>query len=177
MLFGSDRNGGARKSFVLLPGLLICLGLAGVPQTLAGDPGPNDDPAASPLGETSEILPRAPERVRPRDGECDARATAYADAHLGSGDPTGELIDRAMDGAVEGYLWAGPRGARRGARVEGGKTVLDTLSSYPGGWQALYDMAYQICIQEPDPDCRSQAGMVGSGAASGQGLSARSGCR
>ncbi len=122
----------------------------------------------------------------PRTADCDAYATAYADSYRGSGDPTGDIVDRAMGGAVAGGAWAGPGGARRGARAGGALAVLDNLAAYPGGWQALYDMAYQLCRNEtsgvthrpqtlgdPSVRCRSRAGVVGG--KPGNGIYAGSG--
>lgn len=76
---------------------------------------------------------------------CDAYARSYADSYLGSGDPNGDIVSGAMEGAVAGGAWRGPSGARRGATAGGAAAVMDNLASYPGGWQALYDMGYQIC--------------------------------
>ncbi|MBO0345128.1 hypothetical protein [Roseibium limicola] len=125
----------------------------------------------APTGDPQPI----PAPARPEGGGCDAYARAYADQFLGSGDPIGDVITRGMEGAAEGGAWGGPRGARRGARAGGAQAVLDNLAAYPGGWQALYDMAYQICSQENAPDCRSSAGV---GVKSRGALGARSGaCR
>lgn len=112
---------------------------------------------------------------------CDAYARSYADQHLGSGNATGDIVSGAMGGAVAGGAWAGPGGARRGAAVGGASAVLDNLASYPGGWQALYDMGYQICQTETananraasQSNCRSRAS-VDSGI-SRHTLSSRSG--
>ncbi|WP_417667221.1 hypothetical protein [Roseibium sp.] len=111
----------------------------------------------------------------PRAANCDAYARAYADSYRGSGDPTGDIVAGGMRGAVAGGAWQGPSGARRGARAGGALAVLDNLASYPGGWQALYDMAYQLCRNEtsgvthrpqtlgdPSVKCRSRAGVAGS---------------
>ncbi|MBD8893433.1 hypothetical protein IG616_17955 [Labrenzia suaedae] len=100
---------------------------------------------------------------------------------MGSGDPTGDIVSGAMEGAVAGGAWAGPGGARRGARVGGAAAVLDNLATYPGGWQALYDMGYQICRTDlqnranasSQGRCRSSAS-VDSGP-SRETLSSRSG--
>ena len=112
--------------------------------------------------------------------DCVVYATEYANARAGSGDMVGDAVSGAMTGAVAGGAWRGPSGARRGARVGGAVGVLDNLGSVPGGWQALYDMAYQMCLQQtsgatldpyapgptypvapnlptPPPDCRSSA--------------------
>lgn len=112
--------------------------------------------------------------------DCVVYATDYANARMGSGDVVGDAVSGGMTGAVVGGAWRGPSGARRGARAGGALGVLDNLGSMPGGWQALYDMAYQMCIQQtsgvtadpyaaqpyyppatnlpaPPPDCRSSA--------------------
>jgi len=80
--------------------------------------------------------------------DCVIYATDYANAHMGSGDPVGDAVSGGMAGAVVGGEWRGPVGAYRGARAGGALGVLDNLGSYPGGWQALYDMAYQMCQQQ-----------------------------
>ncbi len=84
----------------------------------------------------------------PRTADCDAYARAYADSYLGNGDPTGDMVANGMEGAVVGGAWAGRSGARRGAVAGGAVAVLDNLAAYPGGWQGLYDMAYQMCRNE-----------------------------
>lgn len=105
--------------------------------------------------------------------DCVVYATDYANAHMGSGDPVGDAVSGGMAGAVAGGEWRGPVGAYRGARVGGALGVLDNLGSMPGGWQALYDTAYQMCQQQTsgvnapyysapnlapsDPDCHSSA--------------------
>ncbi|WP_208986066.1 hypothetical protein [Labrenzia sp. OB1] len=106
--------------------------------------------------------------------DCVTYATDYANAHMGSGDVVGDAVDGGMAGAVAGGAWQGPSGARRGARAGAALGVLDNLGSMPGGWQALYDTAYQMCLQQtsdvnaaplypapnlgaPSPDCRSSA--------------------
>jgi len=104
--------------------------------------------------------------------DCVVYATDYANAHMGSGDVAGDAVSGGMAGAVAGGAWAGPGGAVRGARAGGALGVLDNLGSMPGGWQALYDTAYQMCLQQssnagvapaygsphyPDQDCRSSA--------------------
>lgn len=105
--------------------------------------------------------------------DCVVYATDYANAHMGSGDPVGDAVSGGMAGAVVGGAWQGPSGAYRGARAGGALGVLDNLGSMPGGWQALYDTAYQMCLQQTsgvnvpyysaptlapsDPDCRSSA--------------------
>jgi len=104
---------------------------------------------------------------------CVVYATDYANAHMGSGDPVGDAVSGGMTGAVAGGAWAGASGAYRGAQVGGALGVLNNLGSMPGGWQALYDTAYQMCQQQTsgvnapyhsgptlgtsDPDCRSSA--------------------
>jgi hypothetical protein len=106
--------------------------------------------------------------------DCVVYATDYANARMGSGDVVGDAVSGGMTGAVAGGAWRGPGGARRGARAGGALGVLDNLGSLPGGWQALYDMAYQMCQQQtsgasaspyytapglapPGSDCRSSA--------------------
>jgi len=80
--------------------------------------------------------------------DCDARARAFANSYLGNGTRDLDILDGAMGGAVAGGEWRGERGAQRGARAGAALGVLDNLASYPGGWQGLYDMAYQSCRQE-----------------------------
>jgi len=105
--------------------------------------------------------------------DCVVYATDYANAHMGSGDPVGDAVSGGMAGAVVGGEWRGPSGAYRGARAGGALGVLNNLGSLPGGWQALYDTAYQMCQQQTsgintpyhggpgvvpyEPDCRSSA--------------------
>ena len=111
--------------------------------------------------------------------DCVVYATDYANARMGSGDMVGDAVSGGMAGAVVGGEWRGPIGAIRGARAGGALGVLDNLGSLPGGWQALYDTAYQMCLQQtsdvnaaphygtpyypgnsavsPQPDCRSSA--------------------
>ncbi|WP_297581729.1 hypothetical protein [Roseibium sp.] len=111
--------------------------------------------------------------------DCVVYATDYANARMGSGDMVGDAVSGGMAGAVVGGEWRGPIGAIRGARAGGALGVLDNLGSLPGGWQALYDTAYQMCLQQtssvnaapsygtpyypgniyasPQPDCRSTA--------------------
>lgn len=100
--------------------------------------------------------------------DCDAYARDYANARTGSGDLVGDAVDGGMRGAVVGGAWAGPRGARRGARAGGALGVLDTLGSMPGGWEALYDMAYQICLNDSS-GANVQSGTSGLSAGSGAG--------
>ncbi|MEM9630061.1 MAG: hypothetical protein AAGA50_01955 [Pseudomonadota bacterium] len=110
---------------------------------------------------------------------CVVYATDYANARMGSGDVVGDAVSGGMAGAVVGGEWKGPVGAYRGARAGGALGVLDNLGSLPGGWQALYDTAYQMCqqqtsgvnavphygtpyypsgnLQAPSGDCRSRA--------------------
>ena len=112
--------------------------------------------------------------------DCVVYATDYANAHSGNGDPVGDMVSNGMTGAVAGGAWAGHSGAVRGARAGAALGVLNNMGAYPGGWQALYDMAYQMCQQQqqnaavaapaygspyypganlgaPQPDCRSTA--------------------
>ncbi|WP_428671122.1 hypothetical protein [Roseibium sp.] len=103
--------------------------------------------------------------------DCVLYATDYANAHMGSGDVVGDAVSGGMAGAVAGGAWQGPSGAYRGARAGAALGVLNNLGSMPGGWQSLYDMAYQMCVQQtsginaeplpnlpgPAPDCRSTA--------------------
>jgi|GEM_PF-2567422 len=110
------------------------------------------------------------------DSGCVTYATDYANSHMGSGDVVGDAVDGGMAGAVAGGAWQGPSGAVRGARAGAALGVLDNMGSMPGGWQALYDMAYQMCQQQvtnaniaplgspnlpslppPSSDCRSSA--------------------
>lgn len=80
--------------------------------------------------------------------DCVVYATDYANAYVGSGDVVGDSVSGGMAGAVVGGAWAGPSGARRGARAGGALGVLNNMGSLPGGWQALYDTAYQMCEQQ-----------------------------
>ncbi|MEE4012333.1 hypothetical protein V1T76_09745 [Roseibium sp. FZY0029] len=80
--------------------------------------------------------------------DCTIYATDYANAHMGSGDVVGDAVSGGMAGAVAGGEWRGPSGAYRGARAGAALGVLDNMGSIPGGWQALYDMAYQMCQQQ-----------------------------
>ncbi len=103
--------------------------------------------------------------------DCVTYATDYANAHMGSGDVVGDAVSGGMAGAVAGGAWQGPSGAYRGARAGAALGVLNNLGSMPGGWQSLYDMAYQMCEQQtsginadplpnlapPAADCRSSA--------------------
>lgn len=100
--------------------------------------------------------------------DCDAYARDYANARTGSGDLLGDVIDGGMRGAVAGGEWAGPGGARRGARTGGALGVLDNLGSMPGGWDALYNMAYQVC-QNDSSGAKVQSGTSGLSAGSGAG--------
>ncbi|GGB60162.1 hypothetical protein GCM10011316_35250 [Roseibium aquae] len=83
--------------------------------------------------------------------DCDAQARAYADSYLGRGNRDLDILDGAMGGAVAGGEWRGDSGARRGARAGAALEVLDNLATYPGGWQGLYDMAYQECMRRNSP--------------------------
>ncbi|WP_208999270.1 hypothetical protein [Roseibium sediminis] len=102
--------------------------------------------------------------------DCVVYATDYANSYV-NGDLVGDTVRGGIAGAVAGGEWEGPSGAERGARVGGALGVLNNLGSLPGGWQAMYDMAYQICIQgdasatfpaplpgQPRSDCGSSAG-------------------
>lgn len=102
--------------------------------------------------------------------DCVLYATDYANAHTGSGDMVGDAVSGGMAGAVAGGLWnPATGGAGRGARAGGALGVLNNLGSIPQGWQALYDMAYQMCRQQnagasappapasPGTGCRSSA--------------------
>ncbi|MFN3250785.1 hypothetical protein [Roseibium album] len=80
--------------------------------------------------------------------DCVVYATDYANSYVGSGDVVGDTVSGGMAGAVVGGAWAGQPGARRGARAGGALGVLNNMGSLPGGWQALYDMAYQMCEQQ-----------------------------
>lgn len=104
--------------------------------------------------------------------DCVVYATDYANAHVGSGDMVGDAVSGGMAGAVAGGQWNPlTGGAERGARAGGALGVLNNLGSIPQGWQALYDMAYQICRQQtsgasaaPNPSgpgtgCRSSVGV------------------
>ncbi|WP_298982228.1 hypothetical protein [uncultured Roseibium sp.] len=96
--------------------------------------------------------------------DCVVYATDYANAHVGSGDVVGDAVSGGMAGAVVGGEWRGPSGARRGARAGGALGVLDNLGSMPGGWEALYDMAYQMCQQQTsgvNTDSYPQSGLAG----------------
>ncbi|GGB41229.1 hypothetical protein GCM10011316_11480 [Roseibium aquae] len=130
--------------------------------------------------------------------DCHIYAADYANQYIGSGDPIGDAVRGGMAGAVAGGAWAGESGARRGAQAGGALGVLNNLGSYPGGWQALYDMAYQMCAQQtsgaampgfgapqpipPMPDCRSRATVNAFSLRDGPGGSitagsGRTGCR
>lgn len=98
--------------------------------------------------------------------DCDSYARDYANARTGNGDLVGDVVDGGMRGAVVGGAWAGPGGARRGARAGGALGVLDNLGSMPGGWEALYDMAYQICRNDSS-GANVQSGTSGLSAGSG----------
>lgn len=80
--------------------------------------------------------------------DCVVYATDYANAHMGSGDVVGDAVSGGMAGAVAGGEWRGQSGARRGARAGAALGVLDNLGSMPGGWDSLYEMAYQLCQQQ-----------------------------
>ncbi|WP_299471319.1 hypothetical protein [uncultured Roseibium sp.] len=80
--------------------------------------------------------------------DCVVYATDYANSYVGNGDVVGDTVSGGMAGAVAGGAWAGPSGAVRGARAGGALGVLNNLGSLPGGWQSLYDMAFQMCQQQ-----------------------------
>lgn len=126
--------------------------------------------------------------------DCVVYATDYANQYVGSGDPIGDAVSGGMAGAVVGDIIGGPGGANAGAKAGGALGILDNLGSLPGGWDALYDMAYQMCVQQdaglnpnllyPAPvpgtshyPCRSTATVNGPSIRSGPGgtLSAGSG--
>ncbi|MEJ8474024.1 hypothetical protein [Roseibium algae] len=117
----------------------------------------------------------------PRSADCDAYARSYADSYLGNGDPTGDIVAGGMRGAVIGGGWSGAGGAERGARAGGAVAVLDNLAAYPGGWQGLYDMAFQICSNEtsganyrPQTDPYQTQGQQGANCRSSAGVATRS---
>lgn len=80
--------------------------------------------------------------------DCVVYATDYANSYVGNGDVVGDAVSGGMAGAVVGGAWAGRSGAARGARAGGALGVLNNMGSMPGGWQALYDTAYQMCLQQ-----------------------------
>lgn len=92
----------------------------------------------------------------PEAGACDAQAAAYADRHAAGADLSQGAIAGGIDGAVVGGLtgrrpgpdgWS-PHGARRGARAGAALGVLDALGTVdPADWQALYDRAYEACLE------------------------------
>lgn len=111
----------------------------------------------------------------PRLVDCKTYAAAYADRYLGSGDANGEIVSGGMRGAVAGGAWAGASGARRGARAGGALGVLDNLASYPGGWEGLYAMAYELCRAETSGATRHSGSAVsGSGCRSRAGVATSS---
>ncbi|NVK35932.1 MAG: hypothetical protein HWE23_15710 [Rhodobacteraceae bacterium] len=93
--------------------------------------------------------------------DCDAYASAYADRFLGTGDPNGDIVADAMEGYVEGGAWAGRRGAERGAVAGGAGAVMRNYSNYPGGWEAMYEVGWQICISQQNSG--SVGGSMGTG--------------
>lgn len=117
------------------------------------------------------LLPRPAQA----DGtDCVVYATDYANSYVGNGDMIGDVVSGGIAGAVAGREWDPVNGETRGARVGGAVAVLNNLGSLPGGWQGLYDMAYQMCLQQtsganadpyspeggygvPEPRCRSSA--------------------
>lgn len=78
--------------------------------------------------------------------DCVTYATEYANSYANN-NLLGDTVSGGMAGAVAGGEWEGQSGAERGARVGGALGVLNNLGSLPGGWQALYDTAYQLCVQ------------------------------
>lgn len=137
------------------------------------------------------VLPTPEARAQGTPADCDAYAREYANARMGSGDMVGDVVEGGMRGAVAGGQWRGPIGAERGARVGGALGVMDNLGSLPGGWEALYDMAYQMCRNETssanhqpntlgnpsaNSNCRSTATVQPVPPRPGGGISARSGC-
>ncbi|MEP4768484.1 MAG: hypothetical protein ABJY83_11315 [Roseibium sp.] len=104
--------------------------------------------------------------------DCVNYATEYANSYVGNGDPIGDAVSGGMAGAVVGGAVGWPVGPRRGAKAGAALGVLDNMGSVPGGWDAMYDMAYQMCLQQtsgvnapplelapnlmaPSPNCRS----------------------
>lgn len=183
---GSDATTCAK---LLLAGAVTIFACVFSSGAFAGEPGPLGDEYAEPQdgfsasrNGASEILgkpgPR-PRKSRPIDADCDAYAADYADRYLGSGDPTGDIVSGAMAGAVGGGAWEGPSGAQRGAAAGGALAVLGNLAAYPGGWEGLYDMAYQMCRQQKRNSnaagCTSNAEVNGGGGS--DILRARSKCR
>jgi hypothetical protein len=138
------------------------------------------------------VLPITDAKAQTTPADCDAYARDYANARVGSGDMVGDVVEGGMRGAVAGGQWRGPVGAKRGARVGGALGVMDNLGSLPGGWEALYDMAYQMCRNETSSanhqpstlgnpsassNCRSTATVQPVPPRPGGGISARSGCQ
>ncbi|WP_420336825.1 hypothetical protein [Roseibium sp.] len=80
--------------------------------------------------------------------DCVVYATDYANSYVGNGDVVGDAVSGGMAGSVVGGAWAGRSGAARGARAGAALGVLNNMGSMPGGWQALYDTAYQMCLQQ-----------------------------
>ena len=78
--------------------------------------------------------------------DCVLYATDYANAHIGTGDPYGDAVSGAMTGGAAGLALRGPNGVLRGAEAGAALGVMDSLAAVPGGWGALYDMAYQMCM-------------------------------
>lgn len=92
--------------------------------------------------------PLEAQMLQARNPDCNSYARAYADAHVSS-DPTDlDIVDKAMEGAVAGDAWRGPRGARRGAAAGGALAVLDRLGNDPAGWRGLYDLAFRLCREQ-----------------------------
>jgi len=113
---------------------------------LAGSPG-----TAAPALLALLLVVTAGQAAHAQPVDCDARARAYANSYLGNGTRDLDILDGAMGGAVAGGEWRGESGARRGARAGAALGVLDNLATYPGGWQGLYDMAYDSCRRETSP--------------------------
>jgi len=96
----------------------------------------------------------APNAVAPAGAQivdCDAYARSYADAHVSSGPSDLSVADAGMRGAVAGGAWEGPSGAARGAVAGGALSVLNSIGNYSGGWQGMYDLAYNTCINQQSP--------------------------
>ena len=97
------------------------------------------------------LAPGAVTAAEAQTVDCDAYARSYADAHV-SNDPTGlSVADAGMRGAVAGGAWEGPSGAARGAVAGGALSVLNNIGNYSGGWQGMYDLAYNTCINQQSP--------------------------
>lgn len=101
--------------------------------------------ATSLIGAAAALSPLP---VQAQGTDCVIYATDYANSHVGSGDMTADAVSGGMVGAVAGGAWNPGSGAARGARAGAALGVLNNLGSLPGGWQGLYDMAYQLCQQQ-----------------------------